>query len=340
MSAFPTNEESRVRSLKLKQQLENDSGFNDLTHVTETTTVEKDIDLPSFSESTHDNNIVTTKKQQPQQRRQLKTKAVIPVTQQIIQEELKTLNDEEFFKSNLKLIEREFVQSKNLRDKVIVKEIDKMFRSIRDHQSASVKAKCDDKSRKNGSWGYSSSKRHVKAKVMELPFAEDLDILAKRIGINELNEIEYAFDDKEDMIERVFVRIDDFLNVEISQVLQRSYSADYLNDSMGPRTRISDVKIPTIQTMNNQSLLTLEEYTSSMNKNRSLANKNLNESSTDFREAPYDLRYWSILKLLEEERKSEDGQLLTYFDDPKNKKEEWPTHNDVMREILSKRSKF
>jgi hypothetical protein len=294
MSAFPSSEENKVKSLKLKQQLENDSGFNDLTNSHEQ--AEKDTDLPSFSESTNENTFITMKQTHCQQNSRNSGSQ-----SQTIQEDLKKFsnmetltecdsfknNDEEFLKSNFKLLD-DFAQAKHLRDKVIVKEIDKMFRSIRDHQSASVRAKNDDKKKKNGSWGYSSSKRHVKAKVMELPFAEDLDSLAKRIGINDLNEIDYAFDDKDEAVERVFVRIDDFLNVDISQILQRSYSLDYLNELIGPRTRISDVKIPTNPTFNNPSLLSFEGAHANMNKNGNNQIISTNETS-DFRECPYDL---------------------------------------------------
>jgi len=294
MSAFPSSEENKFKSLKLKQQLENDSGFNDLTNSHEQ--AEKDTDLPSFSESTNENTFITMKQTNYQQNSRNSGSQC-----QAIQEDLKKFpnmetlnecdsfknNDEEFLKSNFKLLD-DFAQAKQLRDKVIVKEIDKMFRSIRDHQSASVRAKNDDKKKKNGSWGYSSSKRHVKAKVMELPFAEDLDSLAKRIGINDLNEIDYAFDDKDEAVERVFVRIDDFLNVEISQILQRSYSLDYLNELIGPRTRISDVKIPTNPTFTNPSLLSFEGANANMNKSGNNQIISTNETS-DFRECPYDL---------------------------------------------------
>lgn len=240
--------------------------------------------------------------------------------------------DEEFLKSNFKIL-GDYFQTKHLRDKVIVKEIDRMFRSIRDHQSSSVKVKYEDKKKNNGSWGYSSSKRHVKAKVMELPFAEDLDSLAKKIGIKDLNDIDYAFDEKDDAVERVFVRIDDFLNVEVSQILQRSYSLDYLNELIGPRARISDVKIPTNQTTNNQSLLSSEGFNINLNKNENNQIKNSNDAG-QFREAPYDLKYWSILKLLEEERKYGDGQSKNYFEDVSKKVRK--NQNDFITDILSK----
>ena len=224
-----------------------------------------------------------------------------------------------------------------------------MFRTIRDHQSSSVKVKADKK-KKNGTWGYSSSKRHVKAKVMELPFAEDLDTLAKRVGINDLNEVEFLTNDKDEGVERVFVRIDDFINLEISQMLQRSYSVDYLNEFIGPRTRISDVKIPPASSnsaMKSQSMLSIEAYAATHQKKQQRkqsnarpahVDDNVDSIATDFRIAPYDLRYWSILKLLEEERKSEDG-VVTYFEEPNARKDlldSWPMPAQIIKEALCK----
>jgi len=206
--------------------------------------------------------------------------------------------------------------AKQLRDKIIINEIDKMFSAIRDHQGSTIKAKGEEKlcqiynssrsgkKKKGCTWSYSSSKRHVRAKIMELPIAEDITQLAKSIGINDLvlnNE------NQEDTIEKVFVRIDDYLNKEVSKSLQRSYSVDYLNHlASGCRTRIRYIRIPGQQTTNTQNML-----------NYSYANMNEmpaeSMSSTEYRTAPYDLRYWSILKLLEEERNT--GPILNYFDD-------------------------
>src|SRR5690606_8222344 len=103
---------------------------------------------------------------------------------------------------------------------------------------------------KYATWGYSSGKRHVKAKVMELPFAEDLGSLAKKMSDGllfadeEISPLSSSSDETEDAVEKVFVRIDDYLSQEISHVLQRSYSSDYLSTGAGPRTRIKYVKIP------------------------------------------------------------------------------------------------
>ena len=44
------------------------------------------------------------------------------------------------------------------------------------------------------------------------------------------------------------------------------------------------------------------------------------KNSTEYRTAPYDLRYWSILKLLEEERNTENGNYLNFFNDTCNNK--------------------
>ena len=74
------------------------------------------------------------------------------------------------------------------RDQVIIREIDRMFASIRDHQGANAKAHGELRQlagvRRAGSWGYSARKRHVKAKVMDMPYAEDLASVGRRLGLH------------------------------------------------------------------------------------------------------------------------------------------------------------
>lgn len=134
-------------------------------------------------------------------------------------------------------------QKKQQRDQIISGEIYKMFSTIRDHQSASVKARGEINAlvaanrrllRKSGSWSYSSGKRHVIAKVMELPFAEDVNQLARRVGLiysgsggalagcesveeqmNQLLSLTTQQQPTEATNERVFVRIDDFLSKQV-----------------------------------------------------------------------------------------------------------------------------
>lgn len=122
-------------------------------------------------------------------------------------------------------------QKKQQRDQIISSEIYKMFSTIRDHQSSSVKARgemsgCCRMLRKSGSWSYSSGKRHVIAKVMELPFAEDVNQLARRVGLMyagadmQLDEQQIAnqmmaLSPVEATNERVFVRIDDYLSKQV-----------------------------------------------------------------------------------------------------------------------------
>ena len=199
------------------------------------------------------------------------------------------------------------------RDQIIIKEIDAMFSSIRDHQGSNAKAKGEHRhltkrqKKRSGSWGYSSAKRHVKAKVMEMPFAEDYSTLAKKVGIEQFNNSSvsttgHALDD---CAEKVFVRIDDYLNKEVSKVLERSYSVDYLNHCTGPRTRIRYIKI-------NGHVIETEEESETFNvhgNNKTIGQQGDHQDPnnfvmTEYRSAPYDLRYWSILKLLEDERKA------------------------------------
>ncbi len=271
---------------------------------------------------------------------------------------------------------------KEARDRIIVQEIDRMFTSIRDHQSACFKARgeCSTlvggtgstsmsgisgataanalRKAKNATWGYSSGKRHVKAKVMELPYAEDLGSLAQKVGIAVderggptafMNETVNMADD-DTAVEKVFVRIDDFLNQEVSHVLQRSYSADYLNLSAGPRTRIKYVKIPSSMTKSAQNnMLSYYDYadmymppppTSSTgvpgSATATMPAQGGGKNGTDFRVAPYDLRYWSILKLLEDERQNNNGQFITYFDDTYQNTGEWKNPDSLIKHVLSK----
>ncbi len=152
-----------------------------------------------------------------------------------------------------------YCDSKQSRDKIIINEIDKMFSSIRDHQGSNAKAIGELKwvvsstKKRSGSWGYSSNKRHVKAKVMDMPYAEDISSIAKRIGIAESDQLFENVLNQDDSVEKVFVRIDDYINKEVSKVMQRSYSADYLNQYAGPRIRIRYIKIPGYQMSPNQT---------------------------------------------------------------------------------------
>ncbi|RNA13964.1 hypothetical protein BpHYR1_031328 [Brachionus plicatilis] len=183
------------------------------------------------------------------------------------------------------------LESNDLRQQIISNQVYKMFASIRHHQSSTTKAKGEmnvRRKKKYATWSYSSEKRHVIAKVMELPYADDMSILSKKTGISDLKDLEKSIlNSDEDACEKVFVRIDDFLNKQVSQSIQRSYSYDYLNKNAGPKHRIKYVKIP------NQGL-----------KSFSLP-CDLIPQASEYRTAPYDLRYLSILKLLEEERLSQ-----------------------------------
>ncbi|CAF0724466.1 unnamed protein product [Brachionus calyciflorus] len=193
--------------------------------------------------------------------------------------------------------------SRDSRDKIISNEVYKMFNTIRDHQSSTVKAKGEmnikRKKKRSGTWGYSSDKRHVIAKVMELPYVEDMTQLTKKTGISDLKDLEKSILNDEDSSEKVFVRIDDFLNKKVSQSIQRSYSFDYLNKNAGPKFRIKYVKIP------NQGI-----------KSHNLPSNFINtvQETNECLSASYDLRYLSILKLLEEERLSKD-QYFGFYDE-------------------------
>lgn len=231
----------------------------------------------------------------------------------------------------------QLVNKLETRDQVIIKEIDRLFASIRDHQGANAKAHGEleqlheSQLKRSGSWGYSSSKRHVKAKVMDMPYAEDYTSMAKKLGINAstLNYLgssglrDAYISSQEESGEKVFVRIDDYLNREVSRALERSYSADYLNQCACPRARISYVRIPPGQ----QNALAANGADDTLNFETCIANttfeqqqqkfyqqqqqememeEEANAQFTEYRSAPYDLRYWSILKLLEEERQQKE----------------------------------
>ena len=185
------------------------------------------------------------------------------------------------------------------RDEVIIKEIDSMFASIRDHQGSNAKCKNDELPRykkRSGSWGYSSSKRHVKAKVMELPFAEQYSPIVNGRYIND------------ECGEKVFVRIDDYLNQDVSRAVQRSYSMDYLNKCAGPRIRIRYVAIP--EHLSKSKAVKIKQEKQQIEP---IANAT-EQLNTEYRSAPYDLRYWSIIKLLEQEQQQKEGQVMSYFD--------------------------
>lgn len=248
---------------------------------------------------------------------------------------------------------------KQLRDKIIAAEIYKMFSTIRDHQSSSVKAKGEmaiatlggmnrRMLRKSGSWSYSSSKRHVIAKVMELPFAEDVNILARRVGLyaESIADEQTSNNLADATNERVFIRIDDFLSKQVSTFIQRSYSVDYLNKGSGVRSRVKYVKIPN-QTIRTQSMVSYDYASTCMPT-----------LFGELRTAPYDLRYWSILKLLEEERQAaggvqaqnslmlsneeqtaNDGCLIGYLDDAylrdeASAYEDWQRSSAIIKEVL------
>jgi hypothetical protein len=259
--------------------------------------------------------------------------------QQHIQQETNPYHDVELtqfetdrLKLDLHLSNIASYSAKQIRDKIIINEIDKMFSSIRDHQGSTAKAKGEEKliqlytpnkKKKGCTWSYSSSKRHVRAKIMEMPIAEDLSQLVKNIGLNDLVLDE---ENHEDTIEKVFVRIDDYLNQEVSKSMQRSYSYDYLNHlASGCRTRIRYIRIPG-QTMKTQSMMSYP-FTTPIPISEA-------KNPTEYRTAPYDLRYWSILKLLEEERNTENGQILNIFDDSYTKNWSKSEHTAVPTEKL------
>jgi hypothetical protein len=88
--------------------------------------------------------------------------------------------------------------------------------------------------------------------------------------------------------QNIFLRIDDFLNPDVSKVLTRSYSCDYLSQQANIRTRIRYLRIPgKIRPTGQQT-------------------NGYNSLPPEYRNVPYGLRYWSILKLLQEE--TESGQ--------------------------------
>lgn len=211
-----------------------------------------------------------------------------------VQDEKKNRNEnvkKNFKKKINKKIDLNSECGNDLRHQVISNAVYKMFNTVRDHQSSSAKAKGEmniKRRKKYATWSYSSDKRHVIAKVMEMPYADDMSILSKKTGISDLKDLEKSIlNNDEDACEKVFVRIDDFLNKKVSHSIQRSYSFDYLNKHAGPKHRIEYVKIP------NQSIKTFN------------IPNDLIPQANEYRTAPYDLRYLSILKLLEEERLSQ-----------------------------------
>jgi len=187
-----------------------------------------------------------------------------------------------------------------VRDQIIIKEIDRMFTSIRDHQGSNAKAKGELKfvrqvKKRSGSWGYSSSKRHVKAKVMDMPYAEDYETIMKRVEMAEAGENCQLADEAD---EKVFVRIDDYLNREVSKALERSYSVDYLNQDAGQRTRIRYIRIP-------GHMIETGDREKAVKEKKAIEKEgDPKQQVTEYRSAPYDLRYWSILKLLEKEQQN------------------------------------
>ncbi len=234
-------------------------------------------------------------------------------------------------------------------DKIIVQEIDRMFSSIRDHQSACSKAKgeCTMNCRKKyATWGYSSGKRHVKAKIMELPYVEDLNSLTKKVGIINTSAREQNLVSNEE--DCVFVRIDDFITQDISHLLQRSYSSEYLNVSSGPRTRIKFLKIPNFVNTNKNTIRKSSVKNESNIQKKIMTERNGTpikqeekqvtsgkiSAQSELRFAPYDLRYWSILKLLEEERQLNNGRSITFFDDLYQSTGEWKDPDALIKQVL------
>jgi len=216
-----------------------------------------------------------------------------------------------------------------VRDQIIIKEIDKMFTSIRDHQGSNAKAKGELKyfpktKKRSGSWGYSSNKRHVKAKVMDMPYAEDYETIMKRIEMGDTTEnTGYSQTAVDEASEKVFVRIDDYLNIEVSKALERSYSVDYLNQDAGQRTRIRYIRIPGHM---------IETDSRKVTENQSSC---VEQQVTEYRSAPYDLRYWSILKLLEEEQQNggkTDGSVME-LRKIENPQDEFLSMNELEEEI-------
>jgi hypothetical protein len=117
--------------------------------------------------------------------------------------------------------------------------------------------------------------------------------------------------------ENLFLRIDDFLSQNNSRALVRSYSADYLNENSAPRTRIKYIRIP-----------------GDIMKTEVITHYQYNVVPSEYRTIPYGLRYWSILKLLQEERES--GQPYIYLGDTYvgHPPEEWINSQSVVKDIL------
>ena len=117
--------------------------------------------------------------------------------------------------------------------------------------------------------------------------------------------------------ENVFLRIDDYLSQDVCQALVRSYSADYLNESATPRTRIKYIRIP-----------------GDIMKTEIITHYQYNVVPPEYRTVPYGLRYWSILKLLQEERDS--GQPYVYLGDAYlgQPPQEWMNSQSVIKDIL------
>ena len=197
--------------------------------------------------------------------------------------------------------------AKTERDRLIIKEIDSMFASIRDHQGSSAKASREKswkkKAKRSLSWSYTSSKRHVKAKILDLPLVPS-PIYVRQSDLKLIKDSNVFKADHG----RVFLRIDDYLNHSVSTALQRSYSMNYLIPDL--RSRIKYIKFPCKSLGNNEIEMKSYGETSSVGFG--------SVQSTQYRTAPYDLRYWSILKLLEEEQ---NGQFITYFDEALTKPE-------------------
>ena len=117
--------------------------------------------------------------------------------------------------------------------------------------------------------------------------------------------------------QNLFLRIDDFLSQSNSRALARSYSADYLNENSAPRTRIKYIRIP-----------------GDIMKTEVITHYQYNVVPSEYRTIPYGLRYWSILKLLQEERES--GQPYIYLGDTYvgQPPEEWINSESVVKDIL------
>ena len=117
--------------------------------------------------------------------------------------------------------------------------------------------------------------------------------------------------------ENIFLRIDDYLSQKNSRALVRSYSADYLNENAAPRTRIKYLRIP-----------------GDIMKTEVITHYQYNIVPSEYRTIPYGLRYWSILKLLQEERES--GQPYIYLGDAYlgQPPDEWIHTDSILKDIL------